>query len=141
MATAAATADGNGFGIFVELGMSPRPRRVLVVDDNPDAAVSLTLVIRELGHVAEWAMDGIAAIDVARRLRPEIVFLDLALPGIDGYEVAERLKREPGLDGVRIIAMTGSGSEQDRRRTLEGGFELHIVKPVDPRFLDSLLAR
>jgi CheY-like chemotaxis protein len=121
--------------------MTSSPRRVLVVDDNPDAAVSLTLVIREMGHVAEWAMDGVAALDVARRLRPEIVFLDLALPGIDGYEVAERLKREPGMDGVRIIAMTGSGSEQDRKRTLEGGFELHIVKPLDPRFLDSLLAR
>jgi CheY-like chemotaxis protein len=114
-------------------------RRVLVVDDNADAATSLTVLIRAMGHEAESAFDGHSAIALARRFRPQIIFLDLALPGLDGVEVALRLKSEPGMDGVRIIATTGSGRDEDRQRTEDAGFELHLVKPLDPRFLDSLL--
>jgi two-component system OmpR family response regulator len=119
----------------------PTPRRVLVVDDNVDAVETLVLLLRDMGHEVEFALNGHGAIDTARRFRPEFVFLDLALPGIDGYEVARRLKREPGLDGVRIFALTGSGQHDDRNLSLEAGCELHLVKPVDPTFLSSLLGQ
>lgn len=118
------------------------PRRVLVVDDNVDAVETLAMLLREMGHDVEFALNGQAALDMARRFRPEFVFVDLAMPGIDGYEVARRIGREPGLDGVRIFALTGSGQRDDERRSSrEAGCELHLVKPVDPAFLASLLGQ
>ena len=114
-------------------------RRVLVVDDNTDAANSIAFLLREAGHVVEIAHDGVKALQAARSLRPEFVFLDLGLPGMDGFEVARALRREPSLQAVRIIAVTGYGSETDRRRAEEAGIDQHLVKPADPAFLESLL--
>jgi CheY-like chemotaxis protein len=117
------------------------PRRVLVVDDNVDVVETLVLLLRQMGHDAEFALNGQGAIDTARRFLPEFVFLDLALPGMDGYEIARRLRREPTLERVRIFALTCSGQQRERRLSLEAGCELHLVKPVDPAFLASLLGQ
>jgi CheY-like chemotaxis protein len=119
----------------------PRPpRRVLVVDDNRDAAHSLTMVLELDGHEVRVAHDGGAALELARDYRPEVVLLDIGLPGMDGYEVARRLRAE-GPGGGLLVAMTGYGQEEDRRRTREAGFDVHLVKPVEPQVIRDLLAR
>jgi two-component system CheB/CheR fusion protein len=116
------------------------PRRVLVVDDNVDAAESLLMLLRVRGHEVRVAYDGSAAIDAARRFRPEVVLLDIGLPGISGYEVARRLRREPGLEGTVLVALTGYGQEKDRQQSQEAGFDAHLTKPADPAALEKLLA-
>jgi CheY-like chemotaxis protein len=121
------------------LGRSP-PRRILVVDDNVDAAESLGMLLRLGGHDVRTAYDGMAAIQVASEFRPEVVLLDIGLPGISGYEVARRLRRESGLEDVFLVALTGYGQEEDRRRSQEAGFDSHLVKPADPTKLQELLA-
>ncbi|HEX6320943.1 MAG TPA: response regulator, partial [Burkholderiales bacterium] len=114
-------------------------RRVLVVDDNADAAFTLDLLLKSLGHETRVVHDGPAALEAAREFRPDIVLLDIGLPGIDGYEVARRL-RALGQDyPLRIFAVTGWGTEADRRRSQEAGFDLHFVKPLDPDELSQAL--
>jgi CheY-like chemotaxis protein len=117
----------------------PASRRILVVEDNLDSVHSLALLLRDMGHNVEYAINGYAALDIARRLRPEIVFLDLGLPGMDGFEVCRRIKQEPGLDTVRVIAISGYAQDEYRHRSQAAGCELHLVKPVSPQFLVSLL--
>jgi len=119
--------------------MKDATRRVLVVEDNLDTVHSLVLLLRDMGHRVEYAINGYAALDIARRFLPEFVFLDLGLPGLDGFEVVERLKREPGFEATRFIAVTGYGQDEYRVRSQAAGCEQHIVKPVSPRFLYSLL--
>jgi CheY-like chemotaxis protein len=114
-------------------------RRVLVVDDNVDTANSIAMLLRAEGHDVHVAHDGLKALEIARSVRPEFVFLDLGLPGLDGFEVARALRREPDLQGVRIIAITGYGQESDRRKAVECGIDQHLLKPADPAFLESLL--
>jgi CheY-like chemotaxis protein len=117
-----------------------RPRRVLVVDDNIDAADSLGLLLRLRGHEAQVAHDGVSALEAARLHRPEVVFLDIGLPGgLDGHEVARRLRREQTLAGVLLVALTGYGQQEDRRKALESGFDHFVVKPVEAQTLDGLL--
>jgi DNA-binding response OmpR family regulator len=116
----------------------PRARKVLIVDDNADQAQTLSLFLGMKGHRLEVALNGPAAVDIARRLRPEFVLLDLGLPGFDGFEVARRLREEHG-EAVRIIAITAYGTDHDRRQSREAGCDLHIIKPADPRFIESLL--
>jgi PAS domain S-box-containing protein len=115
------------------------PLRVLVVDDNVDAAESLAVVLRSVGHTVRTAHCGPAAVQVAAALRPEAVVLDIGLPGMDGYEVAQQLRRGPAA-GASLIALTGYGQEEDRRRSKAAGFDHHLVKPVDPAVLTELLA-
>ena len=115
-----------------------RSRQVLIVEDNADHAQTLGLILELRGHRLQIATDGIAAIEMARRVRPEVVLLDLGLPGVDGFEVARRLKREHG-DAVRIIALSAYGTENDRQQSMEAGCEVHLMKPADPRFIESLL--
>ena len=121
--------------------VSPRVarRRILVVDDNVDAADGLTEILRNLGHDVSAARDGFTALEQARHLRPEIVFLDLAMPGIDGREVARRLRAEAGLSSARIVAVTGFGRESDRRLSVEAGFDDYLVKPLELARLESIL--
>jgi CheY-like chemotaxis protein len=114
--------------------------RVLITDDNRDAADTLGRLVRAWGHPVRVAYDGPAAIAAARDFRPRVVLLDIGLGGMTGYEVAGHLRHEPGLDGVRLIALTGFGQEEDRRRSKEAGFDHHVVKPVDPDTLRGLLA-
>jgi PAS domain S-box-containing protein len=117
-------------------GGSGRSRRILIVDDSPDTRASLARLMKRLGHEVEVAPDGIAAVQAAIRYTPDLVLLDIGLPGMDGYEVARRLKLEPSLHGICLVALTGYGSESDRQRSTEVGFDDHLVKPVE---FDALL--
>jgi two-component system CheB/CheR fusion protein len=115
-------------------------RRILVVDENRDAAAMLGMILKHMGgHHVDFAYDGISGLEAAHRLRPDIIFLDLAMPGMEGYEVASQLRRDPQFKDVLIIAVTGSGHDEARERTREAGFDHHLLKPVDPAFIASLL--
>ncbi len=116
-------------------------RRILVVDDNEDVAESLAMVLRLGGHEVEVAHDGPAALQAAHAYQPEVVLLDIGLPGMTGYEVAQRLRQQPPAGLALLVALTGYGQEEDRRRSWEAGFDLHLTKPVDPADLKQLLAR
>jgi signal transduction histidine kinase/CheY-like chemotaxis protein len=105
-------------------------RRVLLVEDNDDARESLSRLLELEGHEVTACSDGPAALDAVRAARPDVAFVDLGLPGMDGYEVARRIRAEPG-DAVRLVALTGYGADADRRRTRAAGFDLHLVKPVE----------
>jgi PAS domain S-box-containing protein len=115
-------------------------RRILVVDDNVDAAQSLAQFLAMVGHEVCTAYGGPAALEVARASRPEAVLLDIGMPGMDGYELARRLRQEPGLERVLLVALTGYGQEEDRRRSRQAAIDYHLVKPVDPETLEALLA-
>jgi PAS domain S-box-containing protein len=115
-------------------------RRVLAVDDNVDAVESLALMLRLQGQEVRVAYEAETAVALAEEFRPQVVLLDLAMPGLDGYEVARRLRRLPGLEGTLLVALTGWGQEDDRRHSREAGFDLHLVKPVEPGVLRELLA-
>lgn len=121
-------------------GQLGRGRRILVVDDNVDAAVGLGRLLEQLGHSTHTAHDGLSALEMARRERPELVLLDIGLPGIDGYEVARRLRVDAECGRPQLVALTGYGQEDDRRRSMEAGFDLHLVKPVLLSELVALLA-
>jgi PAS domain S-box-containing protein len=113
-----------------------RASRILVVDDNVDTTQSMVRLLKLLGNDVMVAYDGLSAIDKARILRPEYILLDIGLPGMDGYDVARRLREEPCCKATVIIAVSGYGQEEDRRRSRDAGFDHHLVKPVD---FDSLL--
>ena len=114
-------------------------RRILVVDDNRDAAELLAESVTALGHTTRVAFDGPTAIDAAVEFRPDVVLLDLGLPVMDGFEVAQRVRAIPGLDRVQLAAITGYGQEIDRRMTRDAGFDLHVVKPVEIEMLEAWL--
>jgi len=114
-------------------------RRILVVDDNIDAAMALDGLLRSLGHTTRVAHDGAAALSIAEQFKPEVVLLDIGLPGISGYEVARQLRARHG-PSPKIIAVTGWGTENDRNHSREAGFDLHLVKPLDGAALQHLLA-
>jgi PAS domain S-box-containing protein len=114
---------------------------VLIVDDNRDAADSLALLLHVAGQEVRTAYDGPAALDLARARPPDVVLLDIGMPGMDGLEVARRLRQDLGLKQVLLVALTGYGQEEDRRRSHEAGFDAHLVKPADVRALERLLAR
>ncbi|MDC3989144.1 PAS domain S-box protein [Polyangium jinanense] len=115
-------------------------RRILLVDDNPDVAESLSMLLRIAGHEVHTVHDGPAALEAARTFRPEVVLLDIGLPGMNGYEVARRLRQDPDQGQAILVALTGYGHDEDRRRTKEAGFSAHLVKPVDLVKLDAILA-
>jgi PAS domain S-box-containing protein len=119
---------------------TPPRRRILVVDDNHDAANSLARLLKRLyGQDVHVAHDGPAALESVDRLHPEVVLLDIGMPGMDGYEVAQRLRKKPELAALKIVALTGWGQEADRVRSRAVGFDHHLVKPVDPADLCKLL--
>ena len=113
--------------------------RVLVVDDNVDAARTLTKMLQLLGHQTLIAHDGRDAVDVALRERPDVLLLDVGLPGLNGYQVCQSLRRQ-GLTDKLIVAVTGYGQDSDRRLTAEAGFDIHLVKPVGMQTIQELLA-
>jgi signal transduction histidine kinase len=116
------------------------PRRILVVDDNRDAADSLGMLLKFLGADVCTANDGPAALEAFRTYRPSVMLLDIGLPEMDGYEVARRTRQQPEGGDVTLIALTGWGQEEDRRRSREAGIDHHLVKPVDLGVLEKLLA-
>lgn len=156
-ATASSEGIGKGSEFTVTLPAIPRPQptaaktpaanqeqgrrsRILVVDDNVDTARGLARLLKLLGHEIRTAHDGSEAITEALAFRPEFILLDIGLPGMDGYQVAKRIRGE-GLQDAVIIAVSGYGQEEDRRRSKEAGFNHHLVKPVDYNALVSLIAQ
>jgi two-component system, chemotaxis family, CheB/CheR fusion protein len=119
---------------------SSLPKKVLVVDDNVDSADSLALLLGIWDHEVRTANDGPAALRLARSFRPDVVLLDLGMPGMNGYEVARELRRIPELRDVVLVALTGYGQDEDRKQTREAGFASHLMKPVDPEELRAVLA-
>ncbi len=105
-------------------------RRILVVDDARASAETLALLLRAIGHDVSTAHDGRSAVDWTLKNKPEIVFLDIAMPGMDGYEVARRIRETVGLEEIVLVALTGYGQEDDRRRASEAGFNHHLTKPT-----------
>ena len=116
-------------------------RRILVVDDNLSNAASLDMLLRALGQEVHTAFDGPTALELARQLQPDVVLLDIGLPGMDGYEVARLCRKEPGLERVTLVAMTGYGKDEDRQRSQQAGFNAHLVKPVNLEDLRLLLSQ
>ena len=115
------------------------PKRVLVVEDNLDTGQSFARLLQLMGHEAEFISDPLQVMDTARRFKPEVVFLDIGLPVVDGYELARNLRGEFGFDKLRIVAITAYNTEQDRVRSRQSGFDAHVGKPADLAVIESIL--
>jgi two-component system CheB/CheR fusion protein len=113
---------------------------VLVVDDNADAAETLAMLLEHWGHDVKLAVDGPTALETAAAQHPDLVLLDIGLPGMTGYEVAEQIRANPALSDTVLVAMTGYGQAEDKKRSRQAGFTLHLVKPVEPPLLQKLLS-
>jgi CheY-like chemotaxis protein/two-component sensor histidine kinase len=120
-------------------GPLPSGYRLLVVDDNKDAANSLSMLLRLQGHEVRVAYSGMAALEMTKTYTPDVVFLDIGMPGMDGYEVARRLRQMPSLGKTVLAALTGWGQQEDRRRTSEAGFNHHLMKPPEPKAVQAVL--
>jgi two-component system CheB/CheR fusion protein len=116
------------------------PCRVLVIDDCRDTIDSLAMLLQCWGHDVRTAQDGTAALEIARTFAPDVVLLDLAMPGMDGFEVARRLRGELRLNDALVLALSGFGRDEDRVHALEAGCDRHLLKPVSPDFLKQVLA-
>jgi CheY-like chemotaxis protein len=116
-----------------------RPLRILVVDDNADAAQTLTLLVGLWGYEAHAALDGFEALAEASDFHPDVVLCDLAMPGLNGYHVAEGLRRDTGNTEALLVAVTAHGDEDARRRAANAGFDAHFVKPIEADDLHRLL--
>ena len=122
-----------------EVGTAAVPRRVLVVDDNVSSAETLALLIGLSGHETRVAHSGFAALAAVESQRPDIVLLDIGLPGMDGYEVARRLRQGDGNGEILLVAVTGYAQDDDRRKATAAGFNHHLVKPLDFHQLEKIL--
>jgi len=122
-------------------GRRRQARRVLIVEDNADAREMLRTALELLGHTVSEAGDGEAGVTQAAATRPDVAIIDVGLPGLDGYGVAEHIRRQPGGEAVLLVALTGYGLPEDRRRSADAGFDLHLVKPVEPEQLAEVIGR
>jgi CheY-like chemotaxis protein len=118
----------------------PSKRRILVVDDNVDSAESMALLLRLEGHDVHTLHAGERVLATVRERRPDVVLLDIGLPGISGYDVARAIREERALDAVRLVAVSGYSRDQDRERAQGAGFDRHLVKPVEFAALHDLIA-
>ena len=155
-AASAGAGQGSSFEVRLPLASgaaaAPAPRRqdagtgqlaglrILVVDDNVDAALTLSMILEAGGHVTRVAHDGIAALGAAKEFLPQVAFLDIGMPGLNGYETASAMRRTPGLEGVTLVALTGWGTDSDRLRSSDAGFDHHLTKPAQLRSVQDLLA-
>ena len=114
--------------------------RILVADDNKDSAASLAMLLQIMGHEVRTADDGLQAVEAAEAFRPDVIVLDIGMPNLNGYEACHRIREQSWGRKAVLIAQTGWGNPEDKRRSLEAGFDHHIVKPVDPTVLEKLLA-
>jgi two-component system, sensor histidine kinase len=120
-------------------GADPTSPVVLLVEDNADAREALRALLELDGYDVEAAADGVKALEIIRARSPHVAVIDIGLPGVDGYEVARRIRADPRLEGVCLIAVTGYGQAADRQRSRAAGFDLHLVKPIDTAELAELL--
>ncbi|RPI59143.1 MAG: response regulator [Lysobacterales bacterium] len=145
--------EGRGTTVTIRLPLSEPPpmlaqspaaataaRRVLVVDDSTDAADSLAMLLALEGHQVTTAYSAAAALETAERLQPEIAFIDIGLPQMDGYEVARRLRASDRCRAMRLVALTGYGQPGDRAQARRAGFDHHLIKPADRESVDAILA-
>jgi CheY-like chemotaxis protein len=116
-------------------------RRVLLVEDNVDVREMMRTALELAGHEVHEAGDGPSGLEAGLRLRPDVVVVDIGLPGVDGYEVARRLRAAPGGRDLYLLALTGYGQPEDNRRARDAGFDAQLVKPVDPATLSGMIAR
>jgi CheY-like chemotaxis protein len=133
-----------------QAALEPRPQaerpgpekhcRILVVDDNQDSADSLAMLLHMLGHEVKTANDGERALDAATEFRPDVAILDIGLPKMNGYDLAKQIREQPWARDVVLVALTGWGQEQHRRRSAESGFNHHLTKPVEFEVLQQILA-
>jgi CheY-like chemotaxis protein len=114
---------------------TPRVYRILVVEDNLDQVHTLALLLKEMGHSVDYAINGYVALDVARRFKPDYVLLDLGLPGVTGFEICTQLRQDPELQSVKIIATTAYTQPEYAERAKQVGFDGYLTKPIDPRVL------
>jgi CheY-like chemotaxis protein len=114
--------------------------RVLIVDDNQDAANSMAMLVEAVGGTAKTAYDAASGLNALGEFRPDVVVLDIGMPGIDGYEMCQRIRLRPADRHIVVIALTGWGHPQDKQRALDAGFDAHLTKPVDPAAFQELLA-
>lgn len=117
---------------------APRQRRILVADDNRDAGETLAILLRLDGHEVYLATDGLEAVELFGRVKPDVAILDIGMPGLSGHEVARRIRKLGGAP-VTLIALTGWGQRADKERAVESGFDHHFTKPVEPTVLSRLL--
>jgi CheY-like chemotaxis protein len=115
-------------------------RRILVVDDNHDAANTLAMILKLTGNESKTAHDGLEALEVAEKFRPDLILLDIGMPKLNGYDTARRIRQQPWGKHITLVALTGWGQDDDRRKSQEAGFDVHMVKPIDPKDLEKLLA-
>ena len=113
-------------------------RRILVTDDDADSAETLAIVFRVAGHEVQIAHDGPSTLEIATAFRPDVIFLDVGLPGMDGFETARQLRQTAGLDKVVLVALTGYSREEDRQRAEEVGIDHFLVKPTPPKVLADI---
>jgi len=134
-------AEEDGAAVARTLAAPARSLRVLVADDNIDAAQTLSVLIELGGHEVCVAHDGQEAVELADRFQPELVFLDIGMPRMDGYQAARAIRARPDLARVPLVAVTGWGADDDRRRSREAGFDEHLLKPAMPEQVGAILAR
>ena len=115
------------------------PKRVLVIEDNIDSARSLAALVQEMGHRTEYAINGYAGLALVRVFRPEVILLDLGLPGMSGFEFCSRLRDDQATRGIRVLVLTAYGDEEHRARSRALGCEMHLVKPIPSDVLEELL--
>lgn len=157
-ASAESPGEGGGSTFMVKLAMiglpteltlqsehqadaaQPKKLNILIADDNIDAAEIFSMLLQVSGHDTTIAYNGHAAVEVARKLRPDVAFLDIGMPGMNGYEVAKAIRSNPELANVRLVALTGWGSEQDRSMSKQAGFDRHLIKPVDIHVVEKVLS-
>lgn len=136
-------ADNQMADVMTEVNptvmQTPQRFRILVVDDNPDSALSMAMMLSIMGHETRTAHDGETAVATAESFLPEVVLLDIGLPKLNGYEVAQRIRGSAWGKSMFLIAVTGWGQEEDRQRSSEVGLNVHMVKPVEPAALERLL--
>jgi PAS domain S-box-containing protein len=118
----------------------PARRRILVADDNVDSAESLGMMLEFMGNEVRTAHDGVEAVETAAAFRPDVILLDIGMPRMNGYDACRRIREQPWGSSVAIVALTGWGQDEDKRRSREAGFDHHLVKPVEPAALETLLA-
>jgi signal transduction histidine kinase/CheY-like chemotaxis protein len=121
-------------------GEGAPPCRILIADDNRDVVDSLAMLLRLQNHVVQVARDGREAVEAAGRFRPDVVFLDIGMPALNGLQAARQIRNQPGGEEMLLVAITGWGQDEDRRRATEAGFDHHLTKPVDPAAVERLLA-
>ena len=118
--------------------VTPRVYRILLVEDNLDFVHTTAMLLKEMGHSVDYAVNGYVAFEVARRFRPDVVLCDLGLPGVTGFEVCQQIRKDPELQAVRIIALTAYDDDAYRKRAEQVGFDAYYTKPLDPAALYEL---